>query len=350
MKSYKLVHWGQPGEYTTAPKPVPGPLDVLVRVKAVGLCRSDLDMMESEPGSDPYARSIDPGYILGHETAGYVESFGAAVTDLKAGETVVVHHMRHCGFCEFCEAGIEQHCAYFRRGAIGMTRGCGFDGGLAEFLVVPRTELVAIGSADPVLYAPLTDAGVTAYAACKEIVQIARPGALVVVIGVGGLGAYAVQFLRLLTPARIIAVDSSAERMMLATELGAEATVLSGPESKAEIDRIAQGRGGVDGVVDFVGSDSTLRLAADVVRPQGFISVPGMQGGSVTVGWNRIATSAKFALSLGSTRQDLREVCRLAQDGKLRIDIDRFTFDQIPEAYERLRKGELKGRAVIVME
>ena len=102
MKAYKLVQWGEAGQYVDVPMPVPGPLDVIVRVKAVGLCRSDIHMMDSKPGSDPYASALEPGYILGHETAGIVEKLGAEVLDLRQGEGVVVHHMRHCGFCEFC--------------------------------------------------------------------------------------------------------------------------------------------------------------------------------------------------------------------------------------------------------
>ena len=354
MKAYKLVEWGQPGEYVEVPRPIPGPLDVLIRVKAVGLCRSDLDMMDSQPGSDPYASSIEPGYILGHEIAGVVEELGLAVTDgLCKGDHVVVHHMRHCGTCEFCEAGLEQHCDFFRRGAIGMTRGCGFDGGLAAFLAVPRAELVAIGaSIDPVLYAPLTDAGVTAYAGCRTFAPRLRPGMSAAVIGIGGLGAYAVQFLKLLSPARVMAVDVSEARLRLAAELGADAGVLSTGDGDDVANKIKQTSGGkgLDGVIDLVGSDQTLRLAAQTVRPQGHISVVGMEGGSVNLGWSKMATSATFALSLGSTRRDLREVCQLAGDGKLRIEIERFSFDQIPEAYDRLRKGQLRGRAVIVMD
>jgi alcohol dehydrogenase, propanol-preferring len=349
MRAYKLVQWGQPGEYVDIPQPVPGPLDVLVRVKAVGLCRSDIDMMDTKPGEDHYATAIDPGYVLGHETAGFVESWGASVSDLTKGETVVLHHMRHCGFCEFCERGIEQHCDHFRRGAIGMTRGCGFDGGLADFIVAPRTELISLGSVDPVLFAPLTDAGVTAYAGCNAFWPILRPGTSVSVIGIGGLGAYAIQFLKLLTFAKVVAVDISERRLELAKKLGADETVLSHKDDAARIREVTSERG-VDCVLDLVGSDETLELAVAIVRPQGFVSVVGMQGGSVRLGWNKIATSAKFATSLGSTRQDLREVCQLALDGKLQIDIDRFTFDQIPDAYEKLRHGQLCGRAVVVMD
>lgn len=349
MKCFKLEQWGQPGVYTTAPRPSPGVNDVLVRVKAVGLCLSDVHMMHSQPGSDPYASALEPGFILGHETAGVVEELGANVTDLKKGESVVVHHVQHCGHCEYCERGLEMHCTYYKRGDILVTRGSGQDGGLAEFVVVPRDELVSVGNDDPVRYAPLTDAGITAYSACMKFIPRLRPGDFAVVIGIGGLGAYGVQFIKMMSAARVIAVDTIPRRLDLAKELGADFVVPAGPDAAEQIKKITEGRG-VDGLVDFAGVDQTMRLAADVVRPRGFISVPGMGGGSVTLGWNKMATTAEFALSLGSSRKEMREVCQLAREGRLRIDMDKFTWDQIPEAYEKPEKGELTGRAVILVE
>jgi propanol-preferring alcohol dehydrogenase len=340
MKAYKLVNWGEPGQFVAVPKPTPGPGDVLIKVKAVGLCRSDLDMMDSLPGSDPYASAIPDGYILGHENAGYVAELGAGVMDLKIGEGVVVHHMRHCGFCDFCESGIEQHCEAFKRGDIGMTRGCGIDGGLTGYLVAPRTEITSIGSGDPVLFAPLTDAGITAYRGVKTFINRLKPGTHSVVIGVGGLGAYGTQFIKLLSQSKLIAVDNAEERLRLAKELGADEVVVSDDKAYDKIMAITKGKG-VDGVLDLVGSDQTLQLACRVVKPQGRVSVVGMQGGKVEVGWNRLGTSAEFALSLGSTRKDLREVVQLAVDGKLRIDLEKFSFDEIPKAYEKLRAGKL---------
>jgi propanol-preferring alcohol dehydrogenase len=347
MKAYRLGVWGQPAHYATVPKPKAGPGEVVIRIKAAGLCRSDLDMMDSKEGEDPYASAVPSGYVLGHENAGFVDELGEGVTDLKKGESVVVHHMRHCGNCEFCAAGVEQHCEFYKRGDIGMTRGCGFDGGLAEYMLVPRTELISIGTEDPVKYAALTDAGVTAYHAVQTFVHRIRPGATAAVIGIGGLGAYGIQFLKLLSPARIFALDVSQKSLSLATGLGAHEVIRSDETPESVIRQRTKGKG-VDFIVDFVGSDQTLQLAAKISRPQGRISVVGMQGGSVPVGWNRLATSCEFALSLGSTRKDLQEVCQLATDGALRIDLEKFTFEQIPEAYEKLRKNELNGRAVIV--
>ncbi len=349
MKAYRLVSWGKSGEYVTVPKPTPGPGEILIRMKAVGLCHSDLDMMDSLPNSDPYSNSIAAGFTLGHENAGLVAELGIGVTDLQVGEAVVVHHMRHCGTCDFCMDGVEQHCDFYKRGDIGMTRGCGFDGGLAEFLVAPRTEVISIGNRDPILYAALTDAGITAYHAVKTFSHRLRPSSTAAVIGVGGLGAYGVQFLKLLGPAKIFAIDRFEKCLTLATSLGAHETIVSNEDAYKNI-MAKTNRKGIDFVVDFVGNDQTLLLATKVSRPQGRITVVGMQGGSVSVGWNRIGTSCEFALSLGSTRKDLQEVCDLAASDRLQIDIETFKFDEIPKAYEKLRAGTLNGRAVICID
>ncbi|KAK7978049.1 hypothetical protein PG988_005539 [Apiospora saccharicola] len=341
MKAFKLVQWGQPGQYVEIPKPKPGPNDVLIRMRAAGLCRSDLDMMDSQPGSQPYAASVDANYVLGHENAGYVAELGANVTDLAIGEAVVVHHMPHCGNCRPCTDGMENHCQAFKRGAI--------------FLVAPRTEVIPLGfDVDPVDYAPLTDAAVTAYHAVQTAVQRLKPGTSAAIIGIGGLGSYGVQLVKLLSAAQIYAVDTSEDRLEVAREVGADSTVLfreddhNGKKSGDEIMELTQGRG-VDVIIDFVGSSATLQLAARISRARGRIVLVGMHpGGSLEVGWARLATSCEFAISLGSTRQDLREVCDLARQGKLRIDVQKFGFDQIPEAYQKLRAGSLTGRAVIV--
>jgi propanol-preferring alcohol dehydrogenase len=107
---------------------------------------------------------------------------------------------------------------------------------------------------------------------------------------------------------------------------------------------------GIDGIIDFVGSNESLALAMKLSRPQGRVVLVGMDMGTVEVGWNKIATSCEFAISLGSTRRDLEEVCDLASVGKLKIDVDRFPFDKVPDAYQALRDGKLKGRAVVTFD
>ena len=244
---------------------------------------------------------------------------------------------------------MEQSCSTFARGAVSLTRGVGLDGGLAQFLLVPRHELVSIGSLDPVQVAPLTDAGVTAYRAVQSVIARLYPGTNAVVIGLGGLGAYGVQFLKLLTAARIFALDISEGRLAAARKLGADEVMPSGDRAAERIMDLTAGRG-ADAIIDFVGTHETLALAARISRPQGRIVLVGMEGGSLNVGWGSMATSCEFAISMGSTRADLSAVCQLAAQGKLQIDLERFAFDDVERAYDRLRAGKLTGRAVVTFD
>lgn len=349
MQAYRIVEWGRHAEFVDVPVPAPGPGEVLVRMKGAGLCRSDLDIMEAQPGTQPYAAVLPANFTLGHENAGVVEALGQGVTDLVEGEGVVVHHMHSCGYCEFCHHGHEQSCQTFQRGAILMTRGVGMDGGLAPFLVVPRHELVKLGGLDPVRVAPLTDAGVTSYRAVKSVLDKLHPGAVAAVIGVGGLGAYAIQFLKLLTPARVFALDVTEQRLKLARGYGADEALLSDARAAEAIMDMTNGRG-ADAIIDLVGTDATLALASAISRPQGRIVLVGLEGGTMRVGWGHMATGCEFAISLGSTRADLREVCELAAQDKLKIDLERFAFDDIEAAYAKLRAGQLIGRAVVTFD
>lgn len=349
MKAYRIVEWGHPAEFVDVPTPAPGPGEVLIRMRGAGLCRSDLDIIASRPGSAPYAAALAAGFTLGHENAGQVEYCGEGIGDLKPGENVAVHNMHHCGNCEYCHEGHEQSCATFARGAIGMTRGVGIDGGLAEYMVVPRRELVALGEVDPVVAAPLTDAGVTSYRAVKSVLDRLRPGSTALVIGVGGLGAYAIQFLKLLSSATVFAVDRDEGRLADARRYGADYGLAANNRTAEAMMDLSHGRG-ADAVIDLVGTDATLALAAAVSRPHGRIVLVGLEGGSLQVGWGRLATTCQFAISLGSTLADLREVCRLAADGRLLIDYEPFAFDDVELALTRLRDGALKGRAVITFD
>jgi propanol-preferring alcohol dehydrogenase len=183
MKAYRLVEWGKPAEFTDVEIPTPGPGEVLLKMQAAGLCRSDLDIMDSKPGQEPYASVLPAGFTLGHENTGTVEVTGKNVSDLKPGDNVVVHHMHSCGYCDFCLHGIEQSCLTYARGAVSFTRGVGVDGGLAEYLLVPRHEVIPIGDLDPLEVAPLTDAGVTSYRAIIGVADKLRPGSVALAIG-----------------------------------------------------------------------------------------------------------------------------------------------------------------------
>ena len=346
MKAYQIVEWGRPAEFVDVEKPSPGPNEVLVRMKGAGLCRTDLDLMAAVPGVGPYTTVLPQGFTLGHENAGTVEAVGKGVTDLVEGANVIVHHIHSCGNCVFCLRAVEQHCSTYARGAMSLTRGLGLDGGLAPYMLVPRRELLPIGLLDPVDVAPLTDAGVTAYHAVKTVADRLRPGTVATVIGVGGLGSYGVQLLKLMTEAKIVALDTSPERLAIARSLGADHAVCSNDDASDAIMDLTHGYGS-DVILDFVGSNATLAIASRVSRPQGRIVIVGIEGGSLNVGWGSLATSCEVAISMGSTRADLMEIGALAEQGKLKIDKELFAFEDVELAYDRLRKGQLVGRAVV---
>lgn len=348
MPAYQIVDWGKPAEFVDVDIPTPGPNDVLIKMKGAGLCRSDLDIMDC-PANGLYASAYPAGFTLGHENAGIVEQAGSSVTDLKEGDGVIVHHMHSCGFCPSCMEGLDISCRSYTAKAVPITRGCGIDGGLAPYLMVPRHELVPIGDLDPVEVAPLTDAGVTSYHAIQNGLDRLKPGSTAVVIGIGGLGNYAIQLLRLLTQARIIAIDVSPQRLQLAKDLGAHHSLKAAPTNAEEIMDITNGMG-VDVAFDIVGNNQTLSLAAAITQPQSKIILIGMDGGTLQVGWGLIAPNCQFMISNGSTRADLYQICQLAQRGLLRNDLEAFSFDQIELAYSKLRKGDLNGRAVVTFD
>src|SRR3954464_5353606 len=208
MRAYRLLDWQRP-DFSDVPVPQPADGQALVRVAGVGLCHSDVLFLESPAGVLPY----DVPFTLGHEIAGWVESVGSGVDDLTAGDAVAVACLSPCWSCRWCRRGADNYCVDNWRG-----RGFGKDGGLAAYIAIRRRELVPLGDLDPRVVAPLTDAGATSYHAVQRVRPQLYDDSTAVVIGVGGLGAYALQWLRLQTPARVVAVEARAERMQAARE------------------------------------------------------------------------------------------------------------------------------------
>jgi len=221
MLAYRLLQAQTQPEFQEVPDPHPGPGQVVVRVAGSGLCHTDFTVISRDRS---YWKNERPPFTLGHEIAGWVEEVGTGVTKVQRGDAVAVNpSWASCGCCHMCRSGEENHCLYQK--AI-RAPGVGYDGGHAPYVLVPEVRfLVPIGNLDPIEAAPLTDAGITTYSAIKLALPGIWPGSTAVVIGVGGLGLYAVQFLRQLTGARIVAVDSTEARLKLAREYGADDSV-----------------------------------------------------------------------------------------------------------------------------
>ena len=343
MRALQLKAFQTEPEVVDLPDPEPGPGQVVVKVGGAGACHSDLHVMHDfQEGMAPWG----PPFVLGHENAGWVHSLGAGVTGVEVGLPVAVYGLLGCGRCTSCAAGAENHCARGMAGPPGI--GFGVDGGMAEYLLVhdPR-RLVPIGELDPVDAAPLTDAALTPYRAVKRVVPKLSPTSHVVVIGVGGLGHFAVQILAALTPVTVIAVDTRQSALDLAAGVGATTTILAGDDASAQVLEATKGAR-ADVVLDFVGAKATIALGASVAKVGGELMVIGAAGGSFEWNFYSLPYEVNLTTSFWGTLRELHEVVALAQRGLITPQVQRFGLDDAVRAYQLMEQGQLSGRAVIV--
>jgi propanol-preferring alcohol dehydrogenase len=335
-------------DFVEVPVPAATPGRVLLRTLAAGVCQTDLHV---RTGTD--AR-IAVGRILGHEIAGEIVELGDGVDGWQPGQQAVVYPVWSCGICPACQAGRRNACLGTNgRRAIPPTPGITADGGMAEYISAPASALIDIGPLDSAVAATMTDAALSPYGSIKAVEQTLYPGTSAIVIGLGGLGSMALQILRAITPTQIIAIDIDDAALARA---GAWADHALRADVPGAVDQILEWTGGYGAavVLDFVGTEPTLALAADVVAPFGAIRVTGMGGGTLT-----LRADAASQLPRGATISprlfsgsfpDLMEVMALARAGALRPEITRFPFAQALTALDTLESGQLKGRAVLEFE
>ncbi|GAA5086685.1 NAD(P)-dependent alcohol dehydrogenase [Nocardia iowensis] len=345
MRALQLT---EPGVLELREVPIPeiGPTDLLLRVGAAGICHSDLHVLHL-----PF-RIRDEPMTLGHEVAGTIEAIGAEVDGRSIGDRGIVYLCWSCGACRECVRGNENVCLAAGRTAMPPCPGLGPDGGMAEYIRVPASSFVPIGDLDFGQAAPLADAALTSYHAIRGAREHLRPGSVAVVIGIGGLGHVAVQILAATSATRVLAVDVRADKLDLAARCGAAEGLLAGPDTARHILERTDGRG-ADAVFDFVGVDQTATLAVESVAPNGAYRMIGLGGGAPEItagpaggpGW---PWGASIRKSYGGTKSDLIESVALAHSGKLRIEIERYDLAAGREALDRLERGLVTGRAVLV--
>ncbi|CAM3737509.1 propanol-preferring alcohol dehydrogenase [Micrococcus flavus] len=326
-------------------KPVPGPGEVLLKVAGAGACHSDVAVYsEFEPGMNPL---VDPEYTLGHETSGWVEELGDGVVGLEIGSAQLVYGPTGCGRCPACSRGQDTYCqnaGAMRAAAVGLGR----DGGMAEYVAVPARNLVPLGDADPIPASALADAGLTPYHAVKlALPKLGRPGASALVVGLGGLGLMAVQIIKALTGATVIATDMKEEAMAQAEVYGA--VTVPGGEGQVERIREVTGGRGVDAAFDFVGVGPTVRTALDTAAMQSRVTIVGIGNGSTT-DWSFLSTpyEAELVSTYWGTVEELHEVARLYRDGKIEPLYTTYSMEDALQAYRDLEAGKVAGRAVVV--
>lgn len=336
MKAAVLREFKKPLVIEEIERPTPAADEVLIEVEACGVCHSDLHVADGDWAQ--FVSIVKKPLILGHEIAGRVVEKGVQVRDLQAGDRVGVPWVHWtCGECEFCTSGNENLCP--RQKITGVT----VDGGYAEFVRAPASHVVKIpdglSSQDA---APLFCAGVTVYRSLKRA-RMAK-GQKLAVIGVGGLGHLAVQIGRELG-AEVTAIDISDEKLALAKSLGAAAALNA---TASDIGKQLRNTGGFHAALVTSAAKAAYDLAFSALRPAGILLAVGLPAENIC--FPPILMAARevriHATAVG-TRQDLREVLDLAAAGKIRCQTTTHPLTEAQAVMERLRRGQVSGRAVL---
>ncbi len=327
MEAYRL-RAKDVAQWEHVPRPTPSPGEVLVVLKANGLCRSDVHALRGVLKQDPST--------MGHEGAGVVEAVGAGVTAPQVGDRVVVNYVNPDGTCPMCRTGHEEIC---ERAPLGF----GTDGTFAEAIAVPAANVAVLPGNVPIDEgAVLGCAGSTAWAAASR--SGIRPGRSCLIIGLGGVGMQGVQTAKLFGASPLIAVDVSDVKLAIAQRLGADILVNATKEDPVKVARsIGDGRG-VDAAFEYIGLPNTLNQAIRATRGGGTTVMVGIPAGDVTFNGLTFNLDAKTLIAIqGHTNRDLREVLAARARGALRTGdtiTHRLPFKELEKAFAILEHQE----------
>ena len=348
MKAAQIVEPNKPLKISEIETPKPVGTQVLVKVKAVGVCHSDLHLWEGGYDTgDGFMKVTDRGVKFpvtpGHEMVGKVSEIGEDVTEIKIGDDVLVYPWIGCGACSTCEKGDTNLCEAPK--SLGVFQ----DGGYAEYSIVPDYKfLIKISGIDLEGAASLSCSGLTAYTAVKKAISNSPENILI--IGAGGLGLMGIQIAKALCNANIICADLTDEKLQKAKEMGADHTInTKHSEASKTIMSICNGKG-ADSIIDFVNAPPTVKLGLSVIRKRGNIILVGLFGGAVDLPLVSIPLKAlTIQGAYTGNYNDLVDLVDLAKKGIIKPIISkRYILDEANTALEDLRNRKVIGRAVIV--
>lgn len=340
MRAVQVVGYHQDLQLVEIDEPaIQGPLDVIVKIGAAGVCRTDLHILE---GQWQEKSGVQLPYTIGHENAGWVHAVGDAVTNVQVGDKVILHPLITCGLCRACRLGDDVHCEN------NQFPGIDTNGGYAEYLRTSARSCVKLDdSLEPADVAALADAGLTAQHACAKAARVLRPGDVCAVIGAGGLGHIGIQSMKAMSSATLVVVDRNPEALALAKELGAEHTVLA-DGSHVEAVRELTGGGGVAAVLDFVGEGGATAEGVAMLRNAGNYYVIGYGENIDVPTIDIISTEINFIGNLVGTYADLQDLMTLAAQGKVKLHTAQYKLDDFQQAIDDLDAGKVRGRAVLI--
>lgn len=351
MRAARMHELHRPLVLEDVPVPDIAADEVLVRVTAAGMCRTDVQMVDGY--FQQYSHMTMP-VTPGHEIAGEVHAIGALVPSslgLREGDQVVVLGGWGDGTCRHCQEGDTHICAS------GRWPGFGPYGGYGEFVPVPVRYLIKVDARFGLKaeeLAPLTDAGLTPYRGIKKLRDAGAlgPNRILAVFGVGGLGAYAVQYAKLLGGgATVVAFARNEEKLAVAKDFGADHVISTKGKSLDDVRtalRTATGQGDVDAVIDCAGAPEMITMGFGLLAIGAHYASVGLVGDRVDMPlFPLVAREYTYHGSFWGNYNDLTEVIALAQQGRLRHVVKTIRFEDINEHLDLLRTGDVVGRAVV---
>jgi D-arabinose 1-dehydrogenase-like Zn-dependent alcohol dehydrogenase len=345
MRRQSLVAYGAPLCETISDCPEPKGTEVLVRIDCCGVCHSDLHMQDGyfRLGGDKRL-NVTGGrtlpFTLGHEIAGRVERAGPQAIDVEPGRAVAVYPWIGCGRCAACKHGDENICSDPRH--LGITT----DGGFATHVLVPHPRyLLEFAPLPPALAGAYMCSGLTAYAALRRLADRAER-APVLLIGLGGVGMMGLALARAMFPHVPLAADIDPVKREAAASAGITAYDPSDPSARKAV---MAATGGIYGVCDFVGSESSLAFATSVLAKGGKVVVTGLLGGAFATAVAMFPLKAMtIEGAMTGTLAEAREVLALARAGKVPpIPVRERPLAEAQAALQDVRAGNVVGRVVL---
>ena len=336
MRAVQVTRAGGPLELVERDIPVPGPGAVRIRVQANGICHSDVLTKEGLLPGISYPR------VPGHEIAGVIDEVGDDVAVWKKGDRVGVGwHGGHCGYCESCRRGDFLFCR-----VAPLISGFHLDGGYEDYVAVPAVALARIPDAlSPVEAAPLMDAGVTTFMGLRH--SGARPGDLVAVLGVGGLGHLGVQFAAKMG-FDTVAIARGADKEAFVKKLGARVYIDSEKQDPAaELKRL----GGAQAILATATSGAAMTAAIGGLGVDGRLEVVGAPQDPLQVPAGALIFGRRSVAGWASGRPiDSEETMAFAVRTGVRSMNELYPLDRAAEAYDRMMSGKARFRVVLIME